>query len=79
MRPKIVEVIWRDSWSSNNTKWKAEDLQREPDFILKSIGYLLHQDKRGVNIAGEYREEDKAGRQIQHIPKALVIKIRELK
>lgn len=78
MMPKIVEVTWRDSWTNTNQKWRAEDFKNEPDFILNSVGYLVHQDKRGVNIVGEYRQEDKCGRQAQHIPKAMILKIRKI-
>ena len=75
----IVEITWKDSWTSSMGKWNVEDLKKEPDFILTSAGYLLHQDKRGINIAGEYREVDKMGRHIQYIPASMIIRVRRLK
>ena len=77
--PPIVEVKWKDSWTNNGAKWSREDLRREPDFILTSTGYLMHRDNRGINIAGEYRKEDKMGRQVQHIPAKMILKVRRLK
>ena len=76
--PPIVEVKWKDSWSSN-TRWTAEELKREGDFIMSSTGYLMHRDKRGINLCGEYRRENKTGRQIQHIPARMILKVRRLK
>ena len=75
----IVEITWKDSWTSNAGKWTAEDLKKEPDFILTSAGYLLHRDKRGINIAGEYRAADKASRHVQHIPADMIIRVKTLK
>ena len=75
----IVEVTWKDSWSNSAGKWTAEELKREPDFILTSTGYLMHRDKRGINIASEYHKEDKTARHVQHIPAKMILKVRELK
>lgn len=74
----IVEIKWKDSWTSSLRKWNAEDLRQEPDFISTSAGYLMHQDKRGINIAGEYRQEDKAGRHVQHIPAGMILSVKKL-
>ena len=77
--PPIVEITWKDSWTNSGGKWSSEDLRREPNFILTSAGYLIHRDKRGINIAGEYRKEDKMGRHVQHIPAAMVLRVKRLK
>jgi len=76
--PPIVEVKWKDSWTNGTGKWTAEDLRKEPDFILTSAGYLIHRDKRGINIAGEYRAEDKAGRHVQHIPAQMILSVKKI-
>ena len=77
--PPTVEVIWKDSRTNSTGKWSREDLKHEPDFILTSAGYLMHRNKRGINIASEYRKEDKLGRHVQHIPAAMVLKVKKLK
>ena len=78
MRPKVVEVTWEDSWSSNSN-WTVDELKREPGMILHSTGYLINRDKKGIDLAGEYRENREMGRHIQHIVASTIIKVRELK
>jgi len=77
--PVVVEVEWKDSWTNDTGRWSAKQLREEPDFILTSTGYLLHRDKRGINLAGEYREQDKTGRHVQHIPAEMILEVRKLK
>lgn len=79
MKLKIVEITWKDSWSNSTAKWTVEEIKREPDFLLKSTGYLLHRDRRGINIASEYRDVDKTARHVQHIPATLILKVKEAK
>ena len=77
--PQIVEVKWKDSWTSSDTKWTRKQLEEEPDLILTSAGYLVHQDKRGINLATEYRIENGICRHVHHIPAGLILKIRKVK
>ena len=78
-QPPIVEVRWKDSWTNATGKWTAEDFHQEPNFILTNAGYLIHQDERGINLASQYREEEKESRHVQHIPAGMILKVRKLK
>jgi len=77
--PVVVEVKWRDSWSNSTSRWTVDELRKEPDLVLMYTGYLIHRDKRGIDLASQYRAADKSCRHVHHIPQANILKVRKLK
>ena len=73
---RMVLVIWHDAHSTSETWQHEEDIDDEP-CIVKSIGWYLHNWKRGhvaiaQSIEGEYRDS------VLAIPKKMVQKVIDL-
>lgn len=75
--PPIVRVKWKDAWSSAG-RWTDEEIAKEPDVILHSVGFLIRSDKRGVYLAGERDPKKPDSKHIQHIPRSCVLEIKKI-
>ena len=79
MTHKKVEVVWEDAWSNAGNNWIAEGMAREPGIILHTTGFLLNNNKCGVDIAMEWAPGDQHYRKVQHIPRSYVRSVRRVK
>ncbi len=76
---KKVYLEWSDSYS--NDRWLyINDLidQFKDPLIIKTVGYLVYENKNCVIIAGSLNEHQEMFCSIIHIPKKNIIKREEL-
>lgn len=77
--PRIVKVEWEDAWNSGSTQFGDKELIEEPPFILRSTGYLVQNDKRGISLAMERGPGNRPNRYVTFIPRAMVRKVIRLR
>jgi hypothetical protein len=79
---KIVEIEWEDAWTSPNT-FNKQELKDSKPLILKSSGYLIHEDKQKVVLSSDSYEPNIDGeecwRHVMSIPKDNVKRRRTLR
>ncbi len=76
---KVVEITWEDAWSSDD-HWTAEEIKNRGPFLLKTVGYLVYQDKRIITLSAEHKVNDSdRHKHIIVIPKSVVRYSRVLK
>jgi hypothetical protein len=76
MNNTIVVVEWIDA-SYEDGPLSLREI--EPLIRLKSVGWLLREDKESISIAMEKADEDELFRSVTHIPKVGIIKIKRIK
>lgn len=72
MSHKFVRIEWEDSSSSVRIWNSEESLKSQKNSRCTSVGYLVHEDKHCVVVAGHRGEGDFAGD--MRIPKRCIIK-----
>jgi hypothetical protein len=76
-REKFVRIEWVDSSSSSRIWNSRESLMAHDNERCVSIGYLVHEDKDCVVVAGHKGTHDFAGD--MRIPKRAIVKRKNLK
>lgn len=72
-----VEVTWEDAFQHGDYETPQEALEHSK-MILLSSGYLLRQDKKAVCL-GMDKLPDGRFRDIKHIPRGMVVRVKGLK
>ena len=72
-----VRIKWEDSWSNQSYCYTQKEIQAEKPKILESRGILCRNDKMGMTLAIEVEvDEPYRFRHVQHIPRAMIRKIK---
>lgn len=72
---KIIEVLWVDSSMEGGRVWhRVEDIRASKLVEVRSVGFLIHEDKRSLTIAAHVGGPDAAG--AMKIPKGAVTRRR---
>jgi hypothetical protein len=78
---KLVEVIWKDAEEYGEVGWNCiKDIKRQskkPCPTMKSVGYVLFQNKNHVSIVSTIGDNESGT--LHKIPCEFIISIRELK
>lgn len=72
-RHQKVEVWWYDAWHSQSS-WYANDLEKEPPYLMKTCGYLIFNNKINIALGADLDNQDRY-RYVNIIPKKIVQKI----
>ena len=75
---KSVIITWEDAWSNNKAYFNPKSIIEEGPCMVTSIGFVIRDNKAGISLAHEDFGSDEY-RSIQHIPRAMIRKIRILK
>lgn len=81
---KYVVVTWEDAWHNGHGYMSSERIHKETPLILESIGYCIRDNKDGVSMGSTIPTDTEGGitveyRHVQHIPRAMVRKVRVLR
>ena len=71
----LVLVEWHDAWFDFDLAAVAE---RRPDYLVRTVGFLVAEDPRFVSLAQEVLPEGEGFRAVTHIPVAIVERIHRL-
>lgn len=73
---KCESIIWRDAFHPHSGGWFNEEQLSEfiedTDFLCCNVGWVVHEDKDMVTIAGMVSKQDQVS-SIQRIPKGCII------
>ena len=75
---KVASVIWEDAWSNGMKYFSVKDIAEEGPCIGTSVGTVIRDNKAGITLAREYFGEGEY-RSVQHIPRAMIRKVKILK
>ena len=70
----LVLVRWHDAWFDNDVPAGGY----RSDYLVQTVGWLVHQDETRTSIAAEVLPDDEGVRAISHIPEAAIIDITDL-
>lgn len=73
---QVVEVTWEDAFQYGDYA-TPQEAKEHPRMFLNSSGYLLRDDK-GAVVIGMDQLPDGRYRDIKHIPRGLVVKVKGL-
>ncbi len=77
---RIVEIVWKDAEELGEVGWNnlGEILKcsKKPSPIIKSVGYVIHEDSDHISILSSIGPEVCGS--LEKIPKSFVITIRDL-
>ena len=80
---KLVYLEWADAISSGSGWIEEHDIDEwidKSEYIIKQVGWLLHEDKTHITIASQLKPEDKfTCEQLGHIQKIPTTWIRKRK
>lgn len=78
VKASLIVVDWEDAWATSG--WaRAEAAGKEHmPLPVKSVGFLIKQDKTGVSLAGGYDANGNPAGQ-HFIPAAMIRKIKKVK
>ena len=81
LRRNLVEIVWRDTWSSHSVwteadQWKEEDLLKK--MTMMSVGYIIKKTKRIMWICADISGQDSRQGRIQSFPLGCIISIRKI-
>ena len=68
LRP-LVLVTWRDAWFDFD---QALDDDERPDYLVRTVGFVVREGPRFVSIAQELLPDDDGFRAVTHIPWSVV-------
>jgi hypothetical protein len=73
--PPLVLVEWHDAWFDFDL---ATAEQRRPDYLVRTVGFLVAEDPRFLSLAQEVLPEGEGFRAVTHIPVAIVERVQRL-
>lgn len=73
--PPLVLVEWHDAWFDFDL---AAAEERRPDYVVRTVGFLVAEDPRFLSLAQEVLPEGEGFRAVTHIPVAIVERVRRL-
>ena len=77
----IVKIDWEDAWS-NTDYWTIAEIKDRPTYDMILVGIVIRNDKTGITVARERLPNLSDGemrfRDIQHIPRAMIRKVKIL-
>lgn len=75
----LVVVIWNDAWTKEDgtTLEDAKFHSVHSPTLVHTIGWVLHEDEGGIQIANEYYDETWRGR--TYVPRAMIKEIKHYK
>ena len=65
----LVLVTWRDAWFDFD---QALDEDERPDYLVRTVGFVVREGPRFVSIAQEVLPDDDGFRAVTHIPWSVV-------
>jgi len=65
----LVLVTWRDAWFDFD---QASDEEERPDYLVRTVGFVVREGPRFVSIAQELLPDDDGFRAVTHIPWSVV-------
>ena len=70
-----IEIItWKDHWSSSTAQSAKEWVKEaKEDFIIVSVGFLLHEDENLVLLSSEHHQSEDSFKNGQGILKPLIV------
>lgn len=75
MKLQIIE--WRDAFAPAENGWltqsQVEEFINDHDFIVTSVGYVIHEDKDTVTIVSQVSKQEQYSH-LQRIPKGCITK-----
>jgi hypothetical protein len=71
----LVLVEWHDAWFDYDLACPED---RSPDYVVRTIGFLVADGPRFLSLAQEVLPEDGGFRAVTHIPIAIVERMTEL-
>lgn len=75
-KPPLVLITWDDAASDDG--WESnEDYTPPPDEICYTVGYLLHKDRKSVEVAQTWSETQTGAR--WRVPRGMILKIEVLR
>ena len=72
----IVLVEWDDSQSSAAMVWEDRDAEALDAARVKTVGFLVRDDGKGVELVMGYHEDEQCGRWF--IPRGCIVKVTHL-
>lgn len=77
--PSLVIVEWGDAWNASRwTSLEQAEVDHKP-YVVKTVGWLLKSDKKGVSLVDSYVEEDMTPGGQHFIPRGMIRKITKVK
>jgi len=73
--PPLVLIEWHDAWFDFDL---ANPDARRPDYLVRTVGFLVAEDPRFLSLAQEVLPEGEGFRAVTHIPVAIVERVRRL-
>lgn len=74
-------VIWRDAFHPHHGGWLNEDgiddFIADTDYLVCNVGWVIHEDKKMVTIAGMISKQDSVSH-IQRIPTGCIVKRKKI-
>jgi hypothetical protein len=65
----LVLVTWRDAWFDFD---QADDEDERPDYLVRTVGFVVRQGPRFVSIAQELLPDGDGFRAVTHIPWSVI-------
>lgn len=80
MRPPLVLIQWEDATELDTEPWTHDTKHeyRPQEAVMSSVGFLLHESKKGVVITSAWSDGGVLGRREQ-IPRGMIRQIVRLR
>jgi hypothetical protein len=79
---KCEAIIWRDAFHPYHGGWMTdealEEFLEDTDYLCCNVGWIVHENKEMVTIAGMLSKQDSASH-IQRIPTGCIVKRTRIK
>lgn len=80
MKLKVIE--WRDAFAPALNGWMTTDevneFIKDKDFIVTSVGFVIHEDKDMVTLVSQTSKQDNYSH-LQRIPKGCIVRSKTIK
>lgn len=73
---RLVIIEWDDAASQPSLTWEARDEERIGRCLVRTAGFVLFDDARGIEVCMSYHDEQLAGRWM--VPRGCIVSVTEL-
>jgi len=74
--PPFVVAIWHDAWADNEEFVKTEKVdENHKPIVIKTVGWLLVDDKEGLSIFNERADEEDAWRGRTFVSRGMIVSV----
>jgi hypothetical protein len=82
---KSVEILWEDAWTDAGIEYTKAEVEAEEPLLCRVLGIVVKDTREGVTVAQaqfQHRGDlaaDRGYRQIWHLPRGMVRKVKVLR